>query len=298
MCYDLNMYILKKASISLIVAVLYFSPNLAGAQNFVPCSGASCSSCHVVQMANSIIVYLIGMMFVIFAVMMVWAGFGMITSGGSPDAHKSAKNKLMNSFIGLIIVLVGWILVDTVMRGLLKGGEGIINGFGPWSEVKCDAQTVSRIVREGADAPDPGSEGVAAPSPSSAAGTPIDQSTASASFPADKFTVSSSGNCSDKNNMKCTSFDGIRPTTVSRIVELQNAVGTPFTITGGTETGHSEKGTYSHGNGYKVDIKPVPELNSYIYKNFTKIGPTKYQDRNGNTYYRHEPDHWDITITN
>ncbi len=292
---------------SFLVVFLSFSPNLVAAQNFVPCSGSTCSSCHFVQMANTIIVYLIGMMFVIFAVMMVSAGFGMITSGGSPDAHKSAKNKLMNSFIGLVIVLVGWLLVDTVMRGLLKndgtpgGVSGVIQGFGPWTQVKCDAQTEPGIVRETsqniANSKEYQEEATNITPPAGSVSGSLSHADAVAQLPADKFIVKSSGSCSDKNSTQCTSLENIKANTVTRIKELQGNVGVPFIITGGTEAGHAD-GDYSHGNGYKVDLKPVPELNSYIYKNFTKIGPTKYQDSNGNTYYRHEPDHWDVTITN
>lgn len=116
-------------------------PSFVEAQNFVPCSGSECSSCHIVQMANKSIVWIIMMLFVIFAVMLFIAGFKLITSGGNSAAKSAAKNKLANVLIGLIIILLSWVLVDTVMRGLLAGGTGDITGFGPWSEVKCDKQS-------------------------------------------------------------------------------------------------------------------------------------------------------------
>jgi hypothetical protein len=113
---------------------------------FVTCSGTTCSACNFVEMGNAIIVWMIGMMFVIFAVMMVSAGFGLITSGGNTQAVSDAKSKFTNALIGLLIVLGGWLLVDTIMRGLLKGGTGDIEGYGPWSEVKCGYQSTTQVV--------------------------------------------------------------------------------------------------------------------------------------------------------
>lgn len=280
-------------------------PQLARAIDFVTCSGTTCSACNFVEMANAVIVWLIGMVFVIFAVIAVIAGFKLITSGGNIQAVSDAKSKLTNALIGLIIVLAGWLLVDTIMRGLLVGSDGSIGGYGPWSEVKCGTQKVTGIVREG-DNPAyetvvqntaSGIDGVEPAVNTSELGYASHQDGVSALNPGG-FTLTSSGACTDKNNKSCTSLEGIRPTTINRVNELQKKVNVPLNITGGTETGHSEKGEYTHGNGYKVDIRPNDTLNNYIYTNFTKIGPTKYKDSNGNTYYRHEPDHWDITITN
>ena len=84
---------------------------------------------------------------------------------------------------------------------------------------------------------------------------------------------------------------------MQRITELQKASGDQLIITGGTEAGHAN-GTYSHSNGYKIDLRPTTKLNNYITSNFEKIGDNKYKDSSGNTYWRHPPDHWDVTITN
>lgn len=278
-----------KLNILAVSLIFYFLPFVTNA-GFIPCEGTSCSFCHFLQMGNTIITWLIGMMFVIFAAVVVSAGWGLVTSGGNQAALSEAKEKFTNSIIGLLIVLSAWILVDTIMRGLLSGGQGVITGYGPWSRVECSIQSATGIVREGNNPEFASANGAVNPvNPTEA--------TVSGVLPADKFTILSSGNCTDRTSSSCTSLDGIRPTTLQRVTELQQQVGVPFVITGGTETGHAD-GQYSHGNGYKVDIRPNNELNNYIYSNFTKIGATKYQDTNGNTYYRHEPDHWDVTITN
>lgn len=82
---------------------------------------------------------------ILFAVLAVWAGFGLVTSGGNPTALTEAKSRFTNAFIGLLIVLSAWLLVDTLMRGLL-GGEGEITGYGPWSEIACMTQSEATTV--------------------------------------------------------------------------------------------------------------------------------------------------------
>ena len=121
---------------------ILLSPDLASAQGLpplVPCDGIDCNACHFVEMGNTILVWLIGVMFVVFAVIMAAAGWGLATSAGNQTALSDAKSKFINAFIGLFIVLAAWLMVDTIMRGLLKSGDGTITGYGPWSEIKCQA---------------------------------------------------------------------------------------------------------------------------------------------------------------
>jgi hypothetical protein len=149
-------------------------------------------------------------------------------------------------------------------------------------------------VREGASASDPG-QSLATP-PATTEDT-IGQGAAEQLLTNGEFEMSSSGGCKDRNQKTCTSLEGVRPKTIERAVELQQSVGAPLVITGGTEVGHAS-GDYSHGNGYKLDFRTTPELNEHIENNFTKIDDDKWRDPNGNIYYRHGPvDHWDVTFT-
>lgn len=130
-----------------LALLLVLSPTIAAASTpfggFVTCEGAGCSACNFVDMINIIIKWLLGFVFVIFAVLMVSAGFGLVTSGGNQSALDSAKSKFQNAIVGIIIILAAWLIVDTVMKGLVKGdGDlgGTFTGFGPWSEVQCQVQ--------------------------------------------------------------------------------------------------------------------------------------------------------------
>ena len=131
-----------------ILILIMFMPDTAQAQLGLTealCDGTECSACHFAELGNRLINWLIGVVVMLFAVLAVWAGFGLVTSGGNPSALQDAKSRFTNAFIGLLIVLSAWILVDTLMRGIVNGANGEIAGYGPWSEIQCATQTVSRV---------------------------------------------------------------------------------------------------------------------------------------------------------
>lgn len=111
--------------------------------------------------------------------------------------------------------------------------------------------------------------------------------------------VTSSGNCSDRNNPTCTSLEQVRRNTINGIIAFKNASGCAVTVTGGTETGHGS-GTYSHWNGYKVDISRTTCVTNYIRAHYTSIGnrgdgAPQYRDAGGNIYAdEYWANHWDI----
>jgi Peptidase M15/Type IV secretion system pilin len=118
---------------------------LEAGDGFVPCSGTNCSACDFVVLGNTAIKWLIGISFLFFAILAVKAGVGLVISRGNPSALSQAKSSFQNAFIGLIIILVAWLLVDTIMRQLVKG-NGTIEGYGPWSEVQCSVQNETQTV--------------------------------------------------------------------------------------------------------------------------------------------------------
>ncbi|MFG3007922.1 hypothetical protein [Streptomyces calvus] len=131
-----------------------------------------------------------------------------------------------------------------------------------------------------------------------AGGTKLTHNQAAAKLRSAGITWSSSGNCSDRNRRTCTSFTRINSGTVDGIITFKRASGCKVNITGGTETGHAG-GTYSHWNGYKVDITPTTCVNRYIKREFTYIGKrgdgaAMYRSSAGNVY-ANEGNHWDIT---
>ena len=131
--------------------------------------------------------------------------------------------------------------------------------------------------------------------------TKLTQSQAASQLRAAGVTWSSSGNCTDRYNSTCTSFEQINQSTVSGVITLKRSSGCSINITGGTEVGHAS-GTYSHWNGYKVDISKYTCVGNYIHNTFTRIadradGYPQWKSGAGNIY-ADEGSHWDITYYN
>jgi len=96
-----------------------------------------------------------------------------------------------------------------------------------------------------------------------------------------------------------TSLEGIREATLLELVWLVSKVPSgSIVITGGTEGGHAS-GTYSHANGYKVDLRLNSTLDSYIENNFRREGSVDgypaYRSPNGGLYVK-EGNHWDVLV--
>ena len=63
----------------------------------------------------------------VFAVVMsaflfAYAGWTMLTSGGSSELYSKGKRVFGNVLIGLIIILAGWIIIDTLLKTFTGGG--------------------------------------------------------------------------------------------------------------------------------------------------------------------------------
>jgi len=126
--------------------------------------------------------------------------------------------------------------------------------------------------------------------------TKLSHSDAAGRLSAAGISVSSSGGCSDRNTPTCTSLEQVNLATIQGAATLKSASGCALTVTGGTETGHAD-GTYSHWNGYKLDIHMTSCVTNYVKGTFTSIGGGKWQSGSGNIYYD-EGNHWDVTFMN
>jgi hypothetical protein len=112
------------------------------------------------------------------------------------------------------------------------------------------------------------------------------------------------GRCTDQNRPYCTSLHSIRYGTLMKTIDLKRRSGCQIVITGGTETGHAH-GVFSHGNGYKVDIKRNECIDSYITRKFrfyrtrgdgAALYRNQEKDVKGKDVYAREPDHWDLLL--
>jgi hypothetical protein len=133
------------------------------------------------------------------------------------------------------------------------------------------------------------------------AATRLSHSQATAKLRAANIGWTSSGGCSNRANSHCTSFTQIRGATISGVITFKRASHCGITITGGTEVGHAS-GTYSHYNGYKVDVARTTCVTNYIHRTYGYIGlrgdgARMYRSGAGNIY-ADEGSHWDVLYYN
>ncbi|MFT7507370.1 MAG: hypothetical protein ACI92I_000516 [Acidimicrobiales bacterium] len=101
------------------------------AEGLVTCGGGDCNFCSFITMTNNIVEWLIIVATSLVVLILAYAGFRLITSGGNATALADAKKMLINAIIGIIIMLAGWTIVDTFLK-VFAGGD-----LGVWNETDC-----------------------------------------------------------------------------------------------------------------------------------------------------------------
>ena len=112
---------------------IFFLPNRSfAAAGLVTCQEAgSCTFCKLLEMINGIVEWLIIIAVLFSILVLAYAGFQLVTSGGDRAALERGKQLFYNAIIGILIILAGWTIVDTTIK-LLVGGQ-----LGMWNDVQC-----------------------------------------------------------------------------------------------------------------------------------------------------------------
>ncbi|KFH62138.1 hypothetical protein MVEG_11777 [Podila verticillata NRRL 6337] len=133
-------------------------------------------------------------------------------------------------------------------------------------------------------------------------GSPMSHGAAVAKLNANDITIASSGGCTDRNNPKCTSLEGVLSGTVDTVISLKGDSGcSSLVITGGTETGHGDDFDKTHWKGYKLDVRHVPCLDNYIHNAFEfafvrSDGACCWKAGDSGNLYCDEGSHWDVVF--
>ncbi len=118
---------LKKLSFATIA---FFAPALTFAAGLVPCDNVAtkCDFAQLMNMVNGIIQFILFDMAVpIAAIMFVYAGVVLVTSGGSTEKRGTAKNVFTNTLIGLVVAVACWLIVRSILS--ILGYDGAWIGF-------------------------------------------------------------------------------------------------------------------------------------------------------------------------
>lgn len=129
----------------IIVSTFWLTPNVTLAQGLVPSCPAGATSCpeayhpdnygacEVVVLANNLISFFIGLIAVVGSIVMVYAGYLLVTSRGNVSQMEKAKSMFTNVLIGVVIMLSAFLIVNTVLGVLVGTDSPILN----WNEIKC-----------------------------------------------------------------------------------------------------------------------------------------------------------------
>ena len=89
----------------------------------------------VMVVVNNIISFLITIAIVFVAPLMIaWSGFLYVVNPVDPSGISKAKSILLNTIVGIVIALAGWLIVNAVMAALYSGSQGA-STWGIWSEL-------------------------------------------------------------------------------------------------------------------------------------------------------------------
>jgi len=122
-------WIARKIAVTMFVAFVILSPLTVFGAGLVPCDGVNvkCDYNKLVLLAQEIIRFLLEASVIIAMLLFTYAGFQLAFSGGDTGAMAKAKAIFFSAVKGLIIALAAWLIVETILRVLLKG-----DGFGQY----------------------------------------------------------------------------------------------------------------------------------------------------------------------
>lgn len=275
----------------------------------------------------------------ILALLQLVRGGIMYMVAGAVDTKNAAKGIITEAMIGLGLALASYLILNIVNPTLLElkmpelkegfqeskigrptettyVGETISKKtFDPVQKASLEAQgykcTSEEITSAGATTTQYTCELAAGTAIIPGAETTYTATAAREILKSAGIAINHTNECTPGQSAGCTSLDKVRESTITGVLAMSNC-NCNITITGGTEAGHSS-GTYSHANGYKLDLRlPTTDgsnqidkmdysdpLNIYI---FGKIGgnanlqkDTNYCGTDNNTY-RLEKDHWDVVF--
>ena len=122
---------MKKIIIFIAIFLMLAMPAFSLAEGLVPdCPSTGCGWTEFISLINKVIKFILFKLVVpIAAVMFFYAGFLMVTSGGSTEARGRAKNIFTNAVLGLVIAAGAWLIIKTILS-ILSPATG---GVSPWA---------------------------------------------------------------------------------------------------------------------------------------------------------------------
>lgn len=109
-------------------------------QGLVPCTGINCDMCKGGKLIQRVITFMIGIAIPIATLLFAWAGILYFSSGANPGNKDRAKQIFVDAFVGFLIALAAFLIVNTILNVLLNK-QKFSNGS--WFVISC--QTDPRL---------------------------------------------------------------------------------------------------------------------------------------------------------
>jgi hypothetical protein len=91
----------------------------------------ACNLCDLMQLVQNLVNFAVGFSVMVATVMFVYAGFLYFSASAKEDNIKKAHGIFWKVFIGFVLILGAWLIVDLIMSVLLN------KEFGPWNSLPC-----------------------------------------------------------------------------------------------------------------------------------------------------------------
>ncbi len=186
-------------------------------------------------------------------IMSILAGVEYVAKGISPSAKMDAKEKMINAFIGLALVLTSYLILNSINPDLVNFNLALPPvGLSPMDFASTTSTTGTSVGANGTIVgpwPDDSSERalLTAPLPNNAV---VSVYTPDCTGRTDQTTIPS--HCTSVYQLPTSAINGVRA--------LATACNCSVAITGGTEWGHQ-----THGPGQPmVDLHHTSQLDNYI----------------------------------
>ncbi|MBP9669416.1 MAG: hypothetical protein KBE09_03950 [Candidatus Pacebacteria bacterium] len=116
-------------------------------KQIVPCDGTGvsggasakpCDLCAFGTLIQNILNLTVYLAIVGAALLFAYAGWLMLSSAEDPGRRTTGRSIFTSATIGLIIILGGWLAIDTVMKSVLNESK-----FGPWNKICGESYSTS-----------------------------------------------------------------------------------------------------------------------------------------------------------
>jgi hypothetical protein len=100
----------------------------------IECECAPCTLCHLFVLAKRVIDFLtLNVLFPLAVLVIVIGGIMFLTAAGNPGRIETSKKILTSVVIGLLIIFLAWLIVDTIIMFMTKSGSPFQN----WKTINC-----------------------------------------------------------------------------------------------------------------------------------------------------------------